>query len=370
MLLPAAVQDLPAVVHQLLMMSTRGCRELILQVRLEGAENCSTDVLLMQWSVYMYARHGRATRLSTDARRNSRKACGLTGMCTCHASHSTATSFCRPTHDCCWVPQPASAPCCPELSPDQLFAPRCLMINGVHPALQEVMALFEQREAAVADSPNQRRQLMELQGIGERPASSGSSSGSGGSSSRPGTDLASAMPALLQHLLPCTLVGPPFCSAAAAAAAAARLAWLQVSCCASALPPLQCCFILTWPPSMTWSWGRCATNLHRNAHALRPAARPGWLSVQWTTNWSSCLQAFTGFWCPGTLLTCLCPSSCMRFPELLRVSCVPHFRRPGCASCAAKCHLASPPSPWPSASHLRASSASSSPSQVGSCTHT
>lgn len=29
------------------------------------------------------------------------------------------------------------------------------------------MALFEQREAAVADSPNQRRQLMEVQGMGE-----------------------------------------------------------------------------------------------------------------------------------------------------------------------------------------------------------
>lgn len=29
------------------------------------------------------------------------------------------------------------------------------------------MSLFEQREAAVADSPNQRRQLMEVQGMGE-----------------------------------------------------------------------------------------------------------------------------------------------------------------------------------------------------------
>lgn len=38
-----------------------------------------------------------------------------------------------------------------------------------HPSihLQEIMSLFEQREAAVADSPNQRRQLMEVQGMGE-----------------------------------------------------------------------------------------------------------------------------------------------------------------------------------------------------------
>jgi hypothetical protein len=34
----ASPQDLPAVVHQLLMLSTRGCRELILGVRLRGWE--------------------------------------------------------------------------------------------------------------------------------------------------------------------------------------------------------------------------------------------------------------------------------------------------------------------------------------------
>lgn len=116
--------------------------------------------------------------------------------------------------------------------------------------LQEIMALFEQREAAVADSPNQRRQLMEVQGMGEWQADL----------RLPAVPASSLQPGPLVALLL-----RPFTAAGVAPAVDTEASPLA----------MQCCCTSTWPPSTTWSWGRCDAWLRsvRNLQTCEARAR-------------------------------------------------------------------------------------------------
>ena len=111
-------------VHQLLMLSTRGCRDLILQAGGSGGA-CAAGHSAMQ-------------------RASGWRPCWLLlGVLARGLWRRSAAFGCKLLFlfsNCCY-----DYICC----------------------LQEIMALFEHREAAVADSANQRRQLLEVQGMGE-----------------------------------------------------------------------------------------------------------------------------------------------------------------------------------------------------------
>lgn len=118
----ADVQDLPAIVHQLLMLSTRGCREAVLTVG--GAR--------LAWL------HRLADQRDGLHSASARLRAGL------------------PTADAC---TPGAL--------RRLFGCRLLLA-----ILQEIMRLFDHKEAST-EEPNQRRQLLEVQGLGETRAGGG-----------------------------------------------------------------------------------------------------------------------------------------------------------------------------------------------------